>query len=35
MNSMENTRLFLENLKLPQGDDYSLKTSEKRFSDGR
>ena len=34
MNSMENTRLFLENLKLPQGDDYSLKTSEKRFSDG-
>ena len=34
MNSMEKTRLFLENLKLPQGDDYSLKTSEKRFSDG-
>lgn len=31
---MENTRLFLKNLNLPEGDDYSLPASEKRFKDG-
>lgn len=34
MNSMEKTREFLHQIGLPGGDDYSLKTSEKRFSDG-
>lgn len=34
MNSMEKTRLFLKKIGLPEGDDYSLKTSEKRFRDG-
>ncbi len=34
MNSMEKTRLLLKELGLPEGDDYSLKTSEKRFLDG-
>lgn len=34
MNSMEETREFLRDINLPGGDDYSLKTSEKRFSDG-
>ena len=31
---MEKTREFLQLLGLPGGDDYSLPTSEKRFSDG-
>ena len=34
MNSMEKTRVFLESIGLPGGDDYSLSQSEKRFSDG-
>lgn len=34
MNSMEETRLFLEKIGLPKGDDYTLKLSEKRFKDG-
>lgn len=34
MNSMEKTREFLASIGLPKGDDYSLATSEKRFSDG-
>ncbi|MDO0824283.1 peptidase [Desulfosporosinus nitroreducens] len=34
MNSMEKTRAFLKSIKLPEGDSYSLPTSEKRFSDG-
>lgn len=34
MNSMEQTRKFLEEIGLPKGDDYSLSTSEKRFCDG-
>ncbi len=34
MNSMDKTREFLESLGLPGGDDYTLKTSEKRFNDG-
>ena len=31
---MKNTRDFLKQLGLPEGDDYTLPTSEKRFSDG-
>ena len=31
---MEKTRAFLKSIGLPEGDDYSLKTSEKRFADG-
>jgi len=31
---MNETRNFLEQLGLPRGDDYSLATSKKRFSDG-
>lgn len=31
---MKSTRLFLSNLGLPSGDDYSLPTSDKRFADG-
>ncbi|MCR4749881.1 MAG: peptidase [Lachnospiraceae bacterium] len=31
---MDKTREFLESLGLPGGDDYTLKTSEKRFNDG-
>lgn len=34
MNSMEQTKVFLESIGLPGGDDYNLPTSEKRFSDG-
>lgn len=34
MNSMDKTREFLESLGLPGGDDYTLKTSKKRFNDG-
>lgn len=34
MNSMEQTRAFLKELGLPEGDAYSLPTSDKRFSDG-
>ena len=34
MNSMDETRAFLEEIGLPGGDDYSLRTSEKRFADG-
>ena len=34
MNSMEQTRAFLKKIGLPEGDAYSLPTSEKRFSDG-
>lgn len=32
--SMDETRAFLQELNLPTGDDYSLQTSNKRFSDG-
>lgn len=31
---MKETRLFLKNIGLPEGDAYHLPTSEKRFSDG-
>lgn len=31
---MKNTRLFLESLGLPQGDDFVLPSSEKQFKDG-
>ena len=31
---MDETRRFLSEIGLPSGDDYSLKTSEKRFKDG-
>ena len=31
---MEKTRAFLKSIGLPEGDDYSLRTSEKRFADG-
>ncbi|MBQ9867606.1 MAG: peptidase [Lachnospiraceae bacterium] len=31
---MEKTRAFLKSIGLPEGDDYSLKTSDKRFADG-
>ncbi len=34
MNSMQETRAFLETLGLPGGDLYNLPTSEKRFDDG-
>ena len=34
MNSMEETRAFLEKLGLPGGDAYGMPTSEKRFADG-
>lgn len=34
MNSMDQTRAFLESIGLPGGDAYSLPTSEKRFEDG-
>lgn len=34
MNSMDKTRKFLEQIGQPGGDDYALKTSEKRFGDG-
>lgn len=34
MNSMEQTRAFLESIGQPASDAYSLPTSEKRFSDG-
>lgn len=34
MNSMEITRLFLEKMGLPGGDDYQLSESQKRFCDG-
>ena len=34
MNSMEQTRAFLKSIGMPEGDAYSLPTSEKRFSDG-
>ena len=34
MNSMEETRNFLESIGQPRGDLYSLPTSEKRFDDG-
>lgn len=34
MNSMDKTREFLKSVGLPEGDAYSLPTSEKRFSDG-
>lgn len=34
MNSMEKTREFLKTIGLPEGDLYSLPTSEKRFEDG-
>lgn len=34
MNSMDQTRAFLEKIGLPKGDAYDLPTSEKRFSDG-
>ena len=33
-NFMQETRSFLENIGLPNGDLYTLPTSEKRFSDG-
>jgi hypothetical protein len=31
---MKDTRLFLEKIGLPSGDDYNLPASEKRFADG-
>lgn len=31
---MEKTRAFLKSIGLPEGDDYSLKASDKRFADG-
>ena len=34
MNSMDQTRKYLKSIGLPEGDDYTLKTSEKRFHDG-
>ena len=34
MNSMEKTRAFLKSIGMPEGDAYSLPTSEKRFADG-
>ena len=34
MNSMEQTRAFLKSIGMPEGDAYSLPTSEKRFVDG-
>lgn len=34
MNSMEQTKAFLESIGLPKGDMYTLPTSEKRFADG-
>ena len=34
MNTMEETRKFLESIGQPGGDLYSLPTSEKRFDDG-
>ena len=34
MNSMDNTRKFLESIGLPGGDAYNLPTSDKRFADG-
>ena len=34
MNSMEQTRAFLESIGLPGGDAYDLPTSDKRFADG-
>lgn len=34
MNSMEETRAYLQSVGLPSGDDYTLSKSEKRFSDG-
>lgn len=34
MNSMEQTRAFLKSINLPEGDDYYLTTSDKRFADG-
>lgn len=34
MNSMEQTRAFLKSIGMPEGDAYSLPTSEKRFADG-
>lgn len=34
MNSMEQTKAFLRSIGLPDGDMYSLPTSEKRFADG-
>mgnify|MGYP002624817218 CR=1 FL=1 len=34
MNSMEQTRAYLKSIGLPEGDAYSLPTSEKRFDDG-
>jgi len=34
MNSMEQTRAFLQSIGQPAGDAYDLPTSEKRFSDG-
>ncbi|HHV42260.1 MAG TPA: peptidase [Clostridiaceae bacterium] len=34
MNSMDETRIFLETIGLPGGDAYGLPSSEKRFDDG-
>lgn len=34
MNSMQQTKAFLESIGLPGGDAYDLPTSEKRFADG-
>ena len=34
MNSMEKTRVFLKSIGLPEGDDFGLPTSDKRFADG-
>ena len=34
MNSMDQTRAFLQSIGLPGGDAYDLPTSQKRFADG-
>ena len=34
MNGMYSTREFLKSIQMPEGDDYSLKSSDKRFADG-
>lgn len=34
MNGMQSTKDFLKKMGLPEGDDYKLTTSEKRFADG-
>ncbi len=35
MNGISSTKAFLKSMLLPEGDDYSLQSSEKRFPDGK